>query len=975
MRWFVSFLGIALVLAPLSVLAQTAPSHSELDAIEAMIESGDAAAALERLDAYPDEDFAAGLVRAEALIQLRRRGEGLALAERLVADAADSGTRAEAHWLAGRAAAGQGEDQVARSHLQSALELFGDGLEPSRRTRLLIGLANSESFLSEFDRARRHLEEAQALWEPIGDPEQGARLFDAWANWEKYRQDPISSLSYRERALAMAREGEDRGYERVLLTNLGQAQMALHNYSEALIHLHRALDLSEPDTRGAAIIHATIGICEFELNRLDEAEAGFKAAQAIAERLDNRALLQWTYGELGLVANKRGDYESALGLLSRAAALAEAINNRRDHIIWTINTGMVYRDQERYEEALEHYRRAESLTIEGQRPFPSLYKHMGQSYAGLGDDAAAAELFRRALELAEANDDGKFVWETQRELARLHRRAGDVQAAEAAYRAAIARIEEIRRVLLLAPLKSSFFSDKVAVYEEYVDFLIDQGRAREAFEVAERSRARAFLESLAEARAGLHRELPPEWLERERELLAELSRLQASAREAASDPALDSAIQATEAALNELRLRVRAERPQWYALHTANPRTLEEIQRVLAPNEVIVAFFLGEQRSHRWLVHLDRVDHAELPPRAKLEAEIRAAYARVQDPGRADPDPESLARRLSLPVSRENARWLIIPSGILHYFPLEALAGPDGDFLGARLASSYWPSGSAIAEIRSRPGPVADGRILALADPLSEGEPAPLRGAPLSHLRSFGALPHSQKELETLTELFGPAATETLVGQQATEGNFKRRPLASYSLIHLATHGWLDGDSPVWSGLVLRPSEGEDGLLQFHEILNLSLRAGLVTLSACQSGLGELVTGEGMVGIARAFFHAGTPSILASLWNVNDEASAVLMDRFYRELARGASKVDALAAARRQLIDSERYRHPYYWAGFVLVGEGDQLTGLPTVLERPWFARGPLLAALAIVLLLGAAVGRLSRRGARSETRSSRSGR
>ena len=203
-----------------------------------------------------------------------------------------------------------------------------------------------------------------------------------------------------------------------------------------------------------------------------------------------------------------------------------------------------------------------------------------------------------------------------------------------------------------------------------------------------------------------------------------------------------------------------------------------------------------------------------------------------------------------------------------------------------------------------------------------------------------------------------------LIGEQATEGRLKQLQLADFSLVHLATHGWIDPASPSRSGLVLAsdPRSPEDGILQPREILKLSLDAELVTLSACQTGLGELVTGEGMVSLARSFFYAGTDSVVASLWSVNDRASADFMELFYSALADGASKADALRQAKIQLRQRAAYEHPYYWAPYVLIGRGEGVVAFP--------ARGlaavsslALITALLLVGLIVALV--IARRRAR----------
>ena len=162
-----------------------------------------------------------------------------------------------------------------------------------------------------------------------------------------------------------------------------------------------------------------------------------------------------------------------------------------------------------------------------------------------------------------------------------------------------------------------------------------------------------------------------------------------------------------------------------------------------------------------------------------------------------------------------------------------------------------------------------------------------------------------------------------LVGSRATESSFKRLA-ANYDVIHLATHGYFNKLNPLLSGLILEPDAGEDGRLEVHEILELKLNAELVTLSACDTALGsgyfaEVPAGDDLVGLTRAFMFAGSPSVLASLWEVNDRSAVQLMRTFYGHL-RDSDKATALAQAQREMRARGLYRHPYYWGAFTLVG-------------------------------------------------------
>jgi CHAT domain-containing protein len=357
------------------------------------------------------------------------------------------------------------------------------------------------------------------------------------------------------------------------------------------------------------------------------------------------------------------------------------------------------------------------------------------------------------------------------------------------------------------------------------------------------------------------------------------------------------------------------------------------------------------------VVRRGSIAHHALAPRSRIERAVREAHTSLLDLG-AEPRLDELSKLLLAPLDASLAgadALLVVPSGILFYLPLEALPLPGtSELVVDRHVTSYWPSAGAFAELRARPTRAAAARLLAVGDPAYGDDAGALRGATLAAVHGLGRLPHTRGEVAALGRLF-PGAATLLVGEEARESSLKALDTGAYSLVHLGAHGLLDPLSPSRSGLVLSPEIGtvhpgaEDGILQPREVLRLRLAAELVTLSACQSALGELVTGEGIVGLARSFFYAGTDTVVASLWNVNDRASARLMTRFYRHLAGGAPKAEALRRARLDLRRDDATRHPYYWAPFVLLGDGAGPVAFPPRAGRWWLA--PLAAGL-----LGAAV-------------------
>jgi len=256
-------------------------------------------------------------------------------------------------------------------------------------------------------------------------------------------------------------------------------------------------------------------------------------------------------------------------------------------------------------------------------------------------------------------------------------------------------------------------------------------------------------------------------------------------------------------------------------------------------------------------------------------------------------------------------RLVIAGDGVLHLVPFEALEDEAGRLLLERYVVSYAPSASVAGALHARHSArdPAGTRLLAYAEPPSA---------------ALGPLPLAGREVQEIVALFPPGAADVRRGREATESWLKRARLAAYGTLHFATHGTYDDRAPGRSALVLAPGQGEDGRLQVREIAALALRARLVSLSACDTGLGEVVTGEGVVGVARAFLNAGADAVAMTLWRIPDASTAELMRRFYRHLRAGRPAAEALRDAKLELRAGRAARRaPFHWAGVVLTGDAD----------------------------------------------------
>jgi CHAT domain-containing protein len=368
------------------------------------------------------------------------------------------------------------------------------------------------------------------------------------------------------------------------------------------------------------------------------------------------------------------------------------------------------------------------------------------------------------------------------------------------------------------------------------------------------------------------------------------------------------------------------------------PLTLAEARARLGRSDALLAYSVGDSSTSLWVITPRAWKHVALPPRGVLRARVEVLRRSLADPASAEsPRARAAARALDSLLIEPARPWLrgvrhlvIAPDDALALIPFEVLLSrpvsgarvPAGSYLVERFAISYVPSATALATLRA-PSPQARG-IVALGNPTFAASAASPGGA---RTAALAPLPHTAEEVAALQALAKGRPFFALTGADATRGRLLALPaLPAAELIHLATHGEANEAEPRRSGLWLAGGGEGDPFLSVADILDLRLAAELVTLSACETGLGRLERGEGVMGLTRAFLAAGARSVVVSLWQVNDRSTAELMRRFYATLlTRGAPREVALASAKRALLADPATRSPYHWAPFVLVGAGGRV--------------------------------------------------
>jgi CHAT domain-containing protein len=525
--------------------------------------------------------------------------------------------------------------------------------------------------------------------------------------------------------------------------------------------------------------------------------------------------------------------------------------------------------------------------------------------------------------------------------------------------------------------RSGFHATHSEIYRGYVDLLLGQNKPAQAFEVLERSRARILLEMLMAAHIDIRKGADAALLEREhslRDLLAAKSdrrlRLLGEGDQEKQIAAFTQEIEGLEKEYQEVEDQLRLSRPGYAALTQPQPLNTNEIQLLLDPDTVLLEYSLGEERSHVFLVTPTTVNVYELAKQAEIESAAKEAYEILSTRSTASRGnlaigyaraAAKLGQMILTPVAGQiqGKRLLIVSDGALQYIPFAALPSPESRRgstvpLITRHEIVHLPSASILALLRREASAreAASTTLMIMADPVFDSHDGRLLGSLKTvktsanpyEIADRGSLDRSAREVGAARDgifprlLFSRLEAEAIYATAASGNATKAldfdaskatvlsKGLAEYKIVHLATHGLVNSEHPALSGLVFslidRQGQRRDGFLRLSDIYNLELNADLVVLSACQTALGKQISGEGLIGMTRGFMYAGSPRVIASLWKVEDKATAELMKRFYEALLKnGERPAEALRSAQMWMSNQTRWKEPYYWAGFVLQGE------------------------------------------------------
>lgn len=794
--------------------------------------------------------------------------------------------------------------------------------------------------------------------------------------------------------------------------NIAQSLCSLASIAAHQGEFQKALDLYEESLQliqdtGHAYLHALafagVGRLYLQIRDYQQAETALRQALEVVRKIGNRNWESALLVEIGTTYLGRDQFTEALDHFTQALAISRELKNILDegtvlhHIAFTCyKLGKQDEALKYYEASLVLCRQAKDLMDELSTLF-----NMASIYIARNEDQIANQYIQDILKrwpegMQPANR--ALVLNLQ---ACLRIKAKDYLQAKTLLEEAIQLIEGVRGKVRNPELRTTFFAQSQNVYERYIELLAFQhtqdrqaGYDALALQMSEHTRARVLLDLLNESGVDFRQGGNPELIERERttrqRLVAKIdgfNRLQArSALTKETEAEFRAEIEAISKEYEQIEDTLRRTSPRYTALSEPKPLTVNEIQsRIVAPDTVLLEYFLGESRSFVWVVTPDSLTTVQLPKKADIERLARQAYDLMAETGdtnrtirldsiKSEQTQAALNEALSKlshiilgPVASHlgNKRLLIVPDGVLHFIPFAALPVENAQSKPEPLLTSHelvvLPSASALDVLRTetldRPKPTKELAVVAdpVFDPTDGRLPKPVTrlatAAPTnqkldrkrqlrlektkSSIQEVGIadeahqiprLPGTRREAESILKFVPKTKAAHAFDFTASRSFFDRPDLDQFRLLHIATHGFINSERPEFSGLIFsmfdQQGNAQNGFLLLPDVFNLKLNTDLVTLSACQSGLGKEIKGEGLVGLTQGFLYAGTSRVLVSLWNVSDQATAELMKHFYQGLlVEKLRPADALRRAQLNLRQHKKWSSPYYWAAFQLTGE------------------------------------------------------
>ncbi|WP_205719985.1 CHAT domain-containing protein [Fodinibius halophilus] len=746
-----------------------------------------------------------------------------------------------------------------------------------------------------------------------------------------------------------------RGYNNIgiVYSEIGELEKATEYLKKTLRVRKNILGKEHPEI---AIGHQNLGAIYYDRGKYEQAINHYKKAQAIHLKHfpEGHPELGNVYANLGQAYNAKGDYKKALDFYHKDLDINLDLLGAEHPFIGDTyaKIGETYAHNNNYTKALSYYERAVSI-------FVSNYSQE----ISLGEIALEEVLYpAKLLETLRLKSQAikQHADKSDEPLSLLDQSLQTyLQAVQLINKLQKSYKREGSKFLLrnrTSELYHQGFQTAFRLYQrtgntdykEYAFYFVGQSQSQILLEEMQKDVAQSFAN------------IPDSLIAREAALRTKLTTLQQQLSSSAQNPqqtdstkrfALEDSLFHLQKALSNHTKTLESSYPKYYR-HKYQPlitRASEIQEKFLAPQKTAIQYFFSEEALYAFIITSNDFQLRKLSTDSLLSQKVKAYRNVITETSSASDfssKSHALYKQLIEPIEDaiEGTKLLIIPDGNLHYLPFESLVSKnkknnpskrfhDLPYLVNDYTISYAPSANYIELYHQERPHETSKKLVAFAPVFSEISTDEKRELYPAYKRPLPSLPLSKQEVQRIEELMNSSQgfwpfqkeeeTTVLIEDEATERNFKNLPLEDYRYIHLATHAYVSEENPHQSGILfsVNPEHPKDGILHASEIYNLSLNAELVTLSACKTGVGQMVNGEGIISLSRAFQYAGARNLLVSLWNVNDRATSYLMVAFYEQHQDEQSISLALQQAKEKNIAEKRYAHPKYWAPFIFIGQ------------------------------------------------------
>ena len=820
-----------------------------------------------------------------------------------------------------------------------------------------IGMGNLYTAKSEYTEALEYLERGLKLSQQLGDKNGQSAALSAMGSIYEVLGEYAQALDTLQKSLSLIESLPDKRGLALTLNDIGAAHQALGDYTQALAFYQKSLTLVEAtnDKIALAIILDSFGGLHLEQGNHAQAQEYFQKILQMSEASGHKLGIASSYTELAKVYRLQGDYDRSLAYFEKSLELKKENTQNKVSLALTLRElGFAHFLKNNYAKALECYEQSLALSesVKHIRGVIATLNQIATLKHLQGNYEQALAMSNRAAEAASQINERESFMYARLTAGKVHRALNQPAKARQSFAEAITEIEALRgKVAGSEQEQHSYFESRIEPFLAMVDLLVAENHSGEALLYAERAKARVLLDTLQSGRVNISEAMTVEEQQQEQKLNRQLRLLNAQIYRENLQPQIDQPrLQTLKADLQQARLNYENFQVKLYAAHP-ELKLRRGQTRLLQAEEIVGLIPDAKGALLEFLVTDDKTFLFVLTRRGEADktvADLRAytiAIKRGELGKRVEEFRKQLASRdlgfrnqgralydlLLKPAQfslQGKTDLIIVPDGALWELPFQALQPAADHYFIEDASLSYVPSLAVLREMirqRNKPSTASALRksLLAFGNPALNGEMV-ARLKAVNRDEKLEPLPEAEKEVKALAELYGAARSKVYIGSEAREERVKAEA-KEFSVLHFATHGILNNVNPMYSHLVLSQAEGkEDGLLEAWEIMKLDLKADMVVLSACETARGRLRAGEGVIGLTWAMFVAGSPTTVVSQWKVDSASTSQLMLDFYRALnsTSKTTKAGALRTAALKMLKRGPYRHPFYWAGFVMVGDG-----------------------------------------------------